>query len=63
MLDYQLLIIALIIAQQVATASDAPLTVDGVNVSRSTNIIDDLYDGFHALYLVQPRIHLELVHL
>ena len=33
-------------AQQVAAASDATLTVDGVNVSRSTNTIDDLYDGF-----------------
>ena len=33
-------------AQQVAASSDATLTVDGVNVSRSTNTIDDLYDGF-----------------
>ena len=32
--------------QQAAAASDASLTVDGVSVSRSTNVIDDLYDGY-----------------
>ena len=33
-------------AQQATAATDAILSVDGVNVSRSTNTIDDLYDGF-----------------
>ena len=33
-------------SQQATAASDAILTVDGVNVSRSTNEIDNLYDGF-----------------
>ncbi len=33
-------------AQQATAAADAILSVDGVNVSRSTTTIDDLYDGF-----------------
>ena len=33
-------------AQQATAAADAILSVDGVNISRSTNSIDDLYDGF-----------------
>ena len=33
-------------SQQATAASDAVLTVDGVNISRSSNEIDDLYDGF-----------------
>ena len=33
-------------SQQATAASDALLSVDGVNVSRSTNEINDLYDGF-----------------
>ena len=33
-------------AQQATAAANATLNVDGVSVSRSTNTIDDLYDGF-----------------
>ena len=33
-------------AQQANAASDASFTVDGVNVSRSSNIIEDLFDGY-----------------
>ena len=33
-------------AQQATAAADAILSVDGVSVSRSTNTIDDLYDGY-----------------
>ena len=32
--------------QQATAASDALFTVDGVNVSRSSNTVDDLFDGF-----------------
>ncbi len=32
--------------QQATAASDASFTVDGVNVLRSSNTIDDLFDGF-----------------
>ena len=32
--------------QQATAASDAAFTVDGVNVSRSSNAVDDLFDGF-----------------
>ena len=33
-------------AQQATAASDASFTVDGVSVSRSSNSVDDLFDGF-----------------
>ncbi len=33
-------------AQQATAASDASLTIDGVSIARSTNIIDDLFDGY-----------------
>ena len=33
-------------AQQATAATDAVLSVDGVTVSRSSNTIEDLYDGF-----------------